>query len=216
MVCSIDALYVVYMSQFPPDDEDQQNMWLSICRQCAITCNVGHAFSIVLLHQRVCSDKSFSEEGEMNEEWESVTAERGHWATLHNNLQVLIHLSNIVGLDRLRRLPSIPFAEVSEDEDEKASYVVEPSKLKFFDKGIIFRYVAKKSCILCIAVYRSSCLCAASLKNGGPSLISHCLCEWVVQMDYSPQCLHKLSSHEGGNCDSKPIQLQGSVISIVL
>lgn len=111
-------------------------MWMSVCRQCAITSNVGHAFSIVLLHQKLSSEEAFCEEEGMSEEWESVTAERGHWVTLHNNLEVLLHLCNIVGLDRLRRLPSLPFAEVSEDEEDKTAYVVEPSKLKFFDKGV--------------------------------------------------------------------------------
>lgn len=117
--------------------EGQQNLWMSVCRQCAITPNVGHALSIALLHQKLCfggEAQIFSEGDGGNEEWESVTAERGHWATLHSNLEVLVHLCNVVGPDALRRLPSLPFDEVPEDEDD--DNVVDPSKLKFYNKGV--------------------------------------------------------------------------------
>lgn len=36
-----------------------------------------------------------------------------------------------------------------------------------------------------ILVYRNSSMCAASLKNGGPSLITHCLCQWLIKKEYS-------------------------------
>ena len=29
-------------------------------------------------------------------------------------------------------------------------------------------------------------MCAASLKNAGPCLVSHCLCSWIVSVGYSP------------------------------
>ena len=108
---------------------------MSVCRQCAITSNVGHAFSIVLIHQGISSNSNLSPGGEGDSEaWESVTAERGHWATLHKNLEILVHLCNVVGLDKLKKLPSLPFDEVPDDEDEIPN-VVDPSRLKFFDKG---------------------------------------------------------------------------------
>lgn len=28
-------------------------------------------------------------------------------------------------------------------------------------------------------------MCAASLKNGGPFLITHCLCQWLIKTKYS-------------------------------
>lgn len=36
-------------------------------------------------------------------------------------------------------------------------------------------------------------MCAASLKNGGPCLISHCLCEWIVNKQFSHEIVSKLS-----------------------
>lgn len=112
-------------------------MWTSICRQCAITSHVGHAFTIVLIHQKMCVD-----DNEESEEWESVTAERGHWATLHSNLEVLVHLSNVVGLEALKRLPPVPFDDIPEDSN-KSCYAIEPAqlKLKFFDKGLSAIYI---------------------------------------------------------------------------
>lgn len=109
---------------------------MAVCRQCAITSNVGHAFSIVLLHQKLCSER------ECDEEWEWVTAERGHWATLYSNLEILVHLCNVVGLDALRKLPFVPFEDLpehkdDEHKDDETCYVVDPAnlKLKFFNKG---------------------------------------------------------------------------------
>lgn len=70
--------------------------------------------------------------------WESVTAEKGHWATLYSNLEVLVHLCNVVGLNALRSLPSVPFDDLAEGM-ERSHYIVDPTqlKLKFFDKGMI-------------------------------------------------------------------------------
>lgn len=45
-------------------------------------------------------------------------------------------------------------------------------------------------------VYKNSSLCAASLKNGGPCLVSQCLCEWIVRKEYSPELMLS-PSHEG-------------------
>lgn len=113
---------------------------MDVCRQCATTCSVGHAFSIVLIHRKLCikfEKLSCCGEEESKEEWESVSAERGHWATLHNNLEVLIHLCNVVGMEALKKLPSVPFDDLP--DHSKIDYVVDPStlKLKFFDKGLI-------------------------------------------------------------------------------
>ncbi len=119
------------------DNEDPDNLWMTVCRQCAITANVGHAFSIVLTHQSVCSlfeDTTISEE-EGNEQWESVTTQRGHWATLYHNLEVLVHLCNIVGVETLRKLPSVPYVDLPESFD--GPWKIDPAtlQLKFFDKG---------------------------------------------------------------------------------
>ena len=148
-------------------------MWHSVCRQCAITQNVGHAFSIVLLHQKLDAGDGSSEE------WETVTAEGGHWATLHRNLEVLVHLHNIVGAEPLKRLPSIPFDDLPEDKDERSSYCLDLANIKFYDKGTVLNL----ACWLLnsiIPVYKNSCFCAAALKHGGLSLVSHCLSEWIV------------------------------------
>lgn len=110
---------------------------MSVCRQCAITCNVGHAFSFVLVYQKM---KSMSEEvasGDEERDWESVSAEKGYWATLYTNLEVLVHLSNVVGQDMLGVLPSVPFFDLPEDltdKDTVSSHLVH-LHFKFFDKG---------------------------------------------------------------------------------
>ena len=36
-------------------------------------------------------------------------------------------------------------------------------------------------------------MCAASLKNGGPSLITHCLCQWLIKMKYSCDFIGEIS-----------------------
>lgn len=35
-------------------------------------------------------------------------------------------------------------------------------------------------------------MCAASVKNCGPCLISHCLCEWIIKMKYSHECIEQM------------------------
>lgn len=47
-------------------------------------------------------------------------------------------------------------------------------------------------CIMILLVYKNSCLCAASLKNCGPCLISHSLCEWIINTKYSPLFIDQL------------------------
>lgn len=98
--------------------------------------NVGHAFSLVLIHQKLCEDiedRASTNEGEADE-WHTITAERGHWATLYTNLQLLIPLCNIVGLEALKSLPSVPFDDISEGKEH--CYTVDIANIKFFDKGL--------------------------------------------------------------------------------
>ena len=105
-------------------------MWSAVCRQCALTFNVGHAFSLVLVYQKLQANS------QTLEEWETVTAEKGHWAMLYSNLEVLVLLSNIVGVEALKHLPPIPFENISDDKYKK--YSINPAKLslQFFDKGL--------------------------------------------------------------------------------
>ena len=158
-------------------------MWHNVCRQCAITQNVGHAFSIVLLHQKL----SHSEDGS-SEEWETVTPEGGHWATLHRNLEILVHLHNIVGAEPVKRLPSIPFDDLPEDKDERSSYRLDPTNIKFYDKGTVFILACWLLNNIIISAYKNSCFCAAALKYGGLSLVSHCLSEWIVNTNTTQLC----------------------------
>lgn len=107
-----------------------------MCRQCALTSNIGHAFSVVLVHQKLCTDIEHSTScRDVIEDWESVTTEKGHWATLYSNLEVLLHLCNLVGVEELRKLPFIPFDD--RPSDPNASYTVDLSNLnlKFYGKG---------------------------------------------------------------------------------
>ncbi len=69
------------------------------------------------------------------EEWQTVTMERGHWATLYNNLEKLVHLCNLIGPEALKTLPSVPFDDIT--EDSRDFYTVDPTKLKlqFYDRG---------------------------------------------------------------------------------
>ena len=126
----------VLLSEIFLDEKDVSNLWTPVCRQCAITSNVGHAFSIAIVHQKLSTDIENStcsvEEGGI-EDWESVSTEKGHWATLYSNLEILLHLSNLVGLDSLTRLPCAPFV----DRQEDSSAVIEVANLtaKFYDKG---------------------------------------------------------------------------------
>ena len=39
-------------------------------------------------------------------------------------------------------------------------------------------------------------MCAASLKNIGPCLISHCLCEWFIRKKVSPEFILQLSGDD--------------------
>ena len=105
-------------------------MWSAVCRQCALSSNVGHAFSLVLIHQKLCVDiENLSSCNEGVDEWHTVTAERSHWVTLYNNLELLIPLCNIVGIEALKSLPSVPFDDIQEDEH------LDLQNLKFYDKG---------------------------------------------------------------------------------
>ena len=113
---------------------------MPVCRQCAITSDVGQAFSLVLIYQRVNSASAtvvLADEEERDlEEWETVSAEKGYWATLYTNLLVLVHLSNVVGQASLRALPSVPFYDIPDaptSKDLTADLV--DLKFKLFDKG---------------------------------------------------------------------------------
>ena len=95
---------------------------------------------MVLIHQKLCykSEEAVVSTEEMNEEWESLTPEKGHWATLYNNLEALVHLCNVVGAEALRKIPSVPFYDMPEDWDSsKGTFIVDTImlQLKFFDKG---------------------------------------------------------------------------------
>lgn len=57
--------------------------------------------------------------GEEEEAWETVTAEREQWVRLIHHLEALTILSNTIGVDAMRRLPSVPFI-VSEESDKAA------------------------------------------------------------------------------------------------
>ena len=113
---------------------------MPICRQCAITCNVGHALSIVLIYQRLTSEseKHILTDVEGVEDWESVSAEKSHWATLYTNLEVLVHLSNIVGSTSLKLLPVVPIYDLPEDSSNPDVIAADLVKLQFqlFDRGL--------------------------------------------------------------------------------
>ena len=103
-----------------------------------MTSNVGHAFSMVLLHQKVCYKSEKNELDADEEEWESVTTERGHWVTLYNTLEALLYLCNVVGVKALRKLPSIPFADIPENyEGTRCDFIADLGNLQLslFDKG---------------------------------------------------------------------------------
>lgn len=118
-----------------------QNLWMPVCRQCALTSNIGHAFSIALIHQKLCTDieslSTYSEEGNVVEDWESVSTERGHWATLYSNLEILLHLCNLVGLEELRKLPSVLFDDRPDDPNTDYAVDIANLNLKFYDKGVL-------------------------------------------------------------------------------
>lgn len=117
-----------------------ESFWVPICRQCAITCNVGHALSIVLIYQRLTSEseKHILTDVEGVEDWESVSAEKSHWATLYTNLEVLVHLSNIVGSTSLKLLPVVPIYDLPEDSSNPDVIAADLVKLQFqlFDRGL--------------------------------------------------------------------------------
>ena len=120
--------------------DSQDSIWMPVCRLCAITSNVGQAFSLVLIYQKInsASEKVVTDEERDIEEWETVSAEKGYWATLYMNLEVLVHLSNIVGQKLLRKLPSVPFYDLAEglsNNDAAVASDLLNLKIKFFDKG---------------------------------------------------------------------------------
>lgn len=112
---------------------------MPVCRQCALTSNVGHAFSVALIHQKLCTDleNSSYSEGSVVDDWESVSTERGHWATLYSNLEVLLHLCNLVGPKQLHKLPSVPFDDRPDDPNTLYAVDLANWNLKFYDKGVI-------------------------------------------------------------------------------
>lgn len=113
---------------------------MPVCRQCAITSDVGQAFSLVLIHQKVNSASEqvdITDEESGVEDWETVSTEKGYWATLYTNLTVLVHLSNIVGQEFLRMLPRVPFYDEPEELTNQDTLTADLVDLKFklFDKG---------------------------------------------------------------------------------
>ena len=46
-------------------------------------------------------------------------------------------------------------------------------------------------------------MCAASLKNCGPCLITQCLCEWIVKMQYSPDVIRQMCMNNTNELESK-------------
>lgn len=55
-----------------------------------------------------------------------------------------------------------------------------------------------KCLFVAILVYRNSSICAASLKNAGPCLVSHCLCSWIVKMGFKPDIVEDI--HNSREC----------------
>ena len=49
-----------------------------------------------------------------------------------------------------------------------------------------------------IIVYRNNSMCAASLKNGGPSLIGHYFGQWLVKRKYSPEIVRTMFDSDQG------------------
>ena len=111
-------------------------MWGVVCRQCALTSNVGHAYSIAMIHQKLCMNFETFTSSTREEEWQTVSTERGHWATLYSHLEVLVYLSNIVGLEALKTLPSVPYFNISEDTEHLGSIDISKLKMQFYDKGL--------------------------------------------------------------------------------
>ncbi len=111
------------------------------CRQCAITSNVGHALSIILIHQKMTTASQSllggSERG--IEDWESVSTEKSHWATLYTNIEVLIHLCNIVGPSSMKHLPVVPIYDMAEDSYNQKGIAEDLVNLKFqlFNSGLL-------------------------------------------------------------------------------
>ena len=71
------------------------------------------------------------------EDWESVSHEKTHWAILYTNVEVLVHLTNVVGPSSLNYLPSIPIYDHLEDHANEDAIAADLVDLKFqlFDKS---------------------------------------------------------------------------------
>lgn len=97
------------------------------------------------------------------EDWEPVSTEKGHWATLYSNLEVLLHLCNLVGLEALQKLPSVPFDNVSDDSD--MNYIVNPAnlKLKFYDRGVRVYIILVLALFMLLKQYTGTVACVLLL-----------------------------------------------------
>ena len=66
--------------------------------------------------------------GEDEEAWETVTAEREQWVRLIHHLEALTILSNTIGVNAIRKLPSVPF--IACEKSDKATEILDIGVLK--------------------------------------------------------------------------------------
>ena len=52
------------------------------------------------------------------EAWETVTAERERWVRMAHHLEVLVLLSNVIGVGAMRAVPPVPTVTVAMEEEE--------------------------------------------------------------------------------------------------
>lgn len=149
--------------------DGETDLWEGVCLQCAQGSNVGHALLASLLYQKVATSTgageadSQTESEDSPEAWETVTAERERWVRMAHHLEVLVLLSNVIGVGAMRAVPPVPTVTVAMEEEE----------------GPVANILEHR-----VQLLRNDDLggvCAALLESTGPQLIAHCVSKWLVE-----------------------------------
>ena len=75
--------------------------------------NIDWWYSVVFYSVRQPTESEDSAEA-----WETVTAERERWVRMAHHLEVLVLLSDVIGVGAMRAIPPVPSVVVGEEEEE--------------------------------------------------------------------------------------------------